>query len=192
VWNHADNAELRKQRTDATLLAEGDVVTVPDPRPKTLNLATATVHRLVVHQTPAALRILLLDIDEEPLASRAYELSFSGITLEGQTDGKGWLEKEIPATQQKITLVLGMGDGKPSKGCRYEWDIHVGHLDPLNEPSGLVQRLANIGYWPTEAGSSEEILPYALCAFQEDHGLEMTGEVDDKTKDKLKEEHGGI
>jgi hypothetical protein len=191
VWNHADNAELRERRTDATLLAAGDVVVVPDPRPKTLNLATGAVHRLVVHRTPVALRIQFLDIEEEPLAGRAYELSFSGITLDGQTDGNGWLEKEIPATQRKIALILAMGDGKPTKGPRYEWDIHVGHLDPLTEPSGLMQRLANLGYWPADE-ASEEILPYAVCAFQADHGLEMTGEVDDKTKDKLKEIHGGF
>ena len=192
IWKHADNAQLREQRAEATLLAEDDVVVVPDPRPKTLNLATGAVHRLIVHQLPTMLRIRLLDVDESPLGGRKYELSFGDKCLTGQTDGDGWLEQRVPVSQQRFNLVLGLGDGEASAGARYAWDINAGHLDPLDTPSGLVQRLANLGYWPADEDADDDDLPYALRAFQEDHGLEVTGESNDDTTAKLREEHGGI
>ena len=67
----------------------------------------------------------------------------------------------------------------------------IGHLDPVDTDSGLQQRLSNLGYWPTGEDSTAA-LPYCLRAFQEDHDLEITGEANRPTYDKLKEVHGGI
>jgi hypothetical protein len=191
VWNDAANSELRKKRGEPTILQAGDVVVLPDQPPKTWPVATGTHHRIVVPRVHAALRIQILDIDETPIANAAYELSFGEATLTGETDGEGWLEHQVPATEQDFLLALSMDGGSPSEGARYEWELKAGHLDPIDLPRGISQRLANLGYWPTEHQLARKILPYALRAFQEDHGLEVTGELNDETKDKLKEVHGG-
>ncbi|MEW6505931.1 MAG: peptidoglycan-binding domain-containing protein, partial [Chloroflexota bacterium] len=69
--------------------------------------------------------------------------------------------------------------------------LNLGGLNPLSELSGIKHRLANLGF---DCGdTSDEAtsgLAAALRAFQEKHGLRVTGEADQATRDKLQELHG--
>jgi hypothetical protein len=67
--------------------------------------------------------------------------------------------------------------------------VRVGGLDPIEERSGVVQRLSNLGYLPKTPEVPAAYVAQALRRFQRDHDLEPTGELDAKTKDALEKEH---
>jgi len=189
IWNHAQNKDLRDRRQDPAVLAEGDVVFVPDLKPQVFVLATGKRHRIVVKRLKVAIRPQVLHLDATPIASAKYTLAPADKAMEGSTDGEGWLEQKVPADTNGLELTVSLTDD-PDGPC-YSWRLAIGHLDPVDTDSGLQQRLSNLGYWPA-GEASKAALAYCLRAFQQHHDLEVTGEADQTTRDKLKEVHGGI
>ena len=45
IWNHPSNAELKKKREDPHVLLPGDMVFIPDKRPKEVSEPTNQVHK---------------------------------------------------------------------------------------------------------------------------------------------------
>lgn len=189
IWNHAQNKDLRDRRPDVTVLAEGDLVFLPDLKPQVFVLATGKRHRIVINRLKVAIRPQILHLDATPVASAKYTLELADKAMEGSTDGEGWIEQKVPADTNELKLIVRLTDD-PAGPC-YVVRLAIGHLDPVDTDSGLQQRLSNLGYWPA-GESSKAALPYCLRAFQDDHDLEVTGEADQTTQDKLKEVHGGI
>ena len=72
----------------------------------------------------------------------------------------------------------------------YTFDLR--HLDPTSEISGLQGRLRHLGYPVGPAdGTLDPRGEEALRAFQSEHGLDVTGELDQATQDKLRERADG-
>jgi N-acetylmuramoyl-L-alanine amidase len=126
------------------------------------------------------------DEGEEPWVDAPYILEIDGKTTEGQTDGDGKIEVPIPPVAKKGRLTMEPGT---------EWEtvliLRLGHLDPITSISGIADRMNNLGFHdgsrPTEMTPE---LQEALRAFQKANELQESGEVDQATKDKLKELHG--
>jgi hypothetical protein len=189
IWNLPQNKELRDKRPDPSVLSPGDEVFLPDPKPLVFTLPTGQRHRIVVKRPKVQIRPQVLHMDATPIAGAKYTLTPANKPLEGQTDGDGWLEQPIPYGHREFVLTVNLSD-EPD-GPIFEWRLAIGHLDPVDTPSGLQQRLSNLGYWPV-GETNPAVLPFGLRAFQEDHDLDVTGEADQATRDKLKEVHGGI
>jgi N-acetylmuramoyl-L-alanine amidase len=189
IWNLPQNKDLRARRPDPSVLAEGDVVFIADSKPLEYTLATGKRHRIVVQLPRVAIRPQLLHMDATPIAGAKYALTPAPKPMQGQTDGDGWLEQKVPIDANDLTLTVRLSDD--ADGPCYVWRLAIGHLDPVDSDSGLQQRLSNLGYWPT-GETDKAALPFGLRAFQEDHDLDLTGEADQSTRDKLKEVHGGI
>jgi peptidoglycan hydrolase-like protein with peptidoglycan-binding domain len=74
--------------------------------------------------------------------------------------------------------------------------VLIGHLNPLSDTvdygiSGAQARLVNFGYGTGEIdGEMGPMTQAALREFQADHGLEVTGELDQATIARLAEKHG--
>jgi Putative peptidoglycan binding domain len=67
--------------------------------------------------------------------------------------------------------------------------VALGGLDPGVERSGNLQRLMNLGYLPPPAWEDDEEVARSIRLFQSNHGLEVTGALDDATREALKNEH---
>jgi hypothetical protein len=189
IWNLRENQELREKRKDPTVLAPGDLIFLPDPKPQTHQLETGKKHRVVVRPPKVQVRPQVLHMDATAIAGCAYKLTPGAHAMEGQTDNDGFFEQRVPPLAKKLTLTVQL-TGDPQGPC-YRWMACIGHLDPIDTPSGLRQRLSNLGYWPT-VETSQAALPYVLRAFQADHDIKVTGEADPTTLDKIRETHGGI
>jgi N-acetylmuramoyl-L-alanine amidase len=181
VWNDGANAELRQKRPSPNQLAPGDEVTIPELQKKTESGATEQRHRFKRKGVPSKLRLQLKTLGE-PRKNEKYVLELDGELIEGTTDGEGKIEHPIRPDSKGGRLLL-------SEGAE-EIPVKVGHLDPVEVLSGVIQRLNNLGY---EAGhAAQKMVPKlakALSEFQEAHKLDVTGEPDDKTKAKLLELH---
>jgi len=69
--------------------------------------------------------------------------------------------------------------------------LRVGHLDPVEETSGQIARLRNLGYYRGPAdGSDLKLMRAAIEEFQCEHGLTVDGVCGPQTQSKLREVHG--
>jgi len=176
VWDHPENANLRKDRNDPDVLNPGDKIFVPDKQATTVGAGTDQKHRFRRKGIPAKLRLRVMDFDI-PRANQQYELEVDGLTIEGTTDGGGVLEQPVPPDASKAVLRF------PDDGS--EMQLSIGHLDPPAETSGVQKRLNNLGYRCPVDGTIGDATIEAITAFQADKGLKETGQLDDATQSAL-------
>ena len=179
IWNHGRNAKLKQLRKDAEILMEGDEVYVPKPDPKKESKPNEASHKFKLKGEQAKFKIQLKQLGEAR-AGEDYILVIDGEITNGKTDGDGWIKCDIPNDAKGGEIRL--------QGGKEIIPITIGRLDPADEPSGVRQRLLNLGF--IELGGDDDKMPEeGLKAFQEKHQLKVNGEFDGPTKSKLRELH---
>ncbi len=179
IWNHGKNAQLKQKRKDPEILQAGDEVFVPKPEPKKVTKGNESRHKFKLKGEQAKFKIQLKQMGE-PRKDEDYILVVNGTIITGKTDGDGKIECDIPNDANSAELKL--------QGGKESYTYSIGHLDPADSPSGVRQRLENLGY-VVESGDNDKMPTDALKEFQEKNGLQTTGELDGPTKAKLSELH---
>jgi len=181
LWNHAENSELKQKRKNPNILLAGDEVFVPELELKEESKPTEQRHKFKRKGDPVKFKLQLLMMGE-PRANEDYVLDIDGKLITGKTDGAGKLEQFVPGNAKGGRVLLG--------GGKESYPVRIGHLDPVEEISGMQQRLNNLGFTcGPEDGELNDATKAALAAFQARYKLNATGEPDDPTKAKLKELH---
>ena len=185
LWDHPDNAGLRRTRKDPNVLRPGDVVAIPEVK---LKQASARTGGAVALQVPAAmtrLRVRLM-AGGKARASKRYTLVLpGGVERTGATDADGYLDERIPASAREITVKT------EASGLGVETlKLKLGHLDPAGEPRGAQQRLRNLGFPCEPTGEFDAETRASLARFQEAQGLEVTAALDTTTIARLEAAHG--
>lgn len=190
VWEDDANRALRERRPNPNMLAPGDVVRVPvEPTEDPLDVAVGRGNRFKVEVPRMKVSIVVRD-EEEPLQDAPYIIDGLGKRVVGRSDGDGRVTFEAPVQVREVRLVF--------YEKRLAFHVRIGDLDPIEEGTGIYQRLAHLGFdgWalgeaaslprsPVEAGN-----PAAIRAFQRACGLEETGITDETTRAALHEAHG--
>ncbi|MEW5979678.1 MAG: peptidoglycan-binding protein [Acidobacteriota bacterium] len=190
IWDHPQNADLKKKRKNPNILFPGDRLFVPEKDSKEEPGPTETKHRFELQAQKLMLRLVLEDAYNRPIADAPCELTVDGATFKLLSDGKGKIEQEIPATAQSATLII---KDAVTPVQDQVIPIDIGSLDPVEEVSGQKARLANLGYFmgsPDE--DNEELFRSAVEEFQCEHmgAAAVDGKCGPKTQAKLKEVHG--
>jgi phage baseplate assembly protein gpV len=182
VWNHAKNADMAKQR-QPNLLHPGDILYVPDPTLKWETLSKGTTNSYVVTVPKTTLTLSFKDA-KGPMANAAYVVEGLGEKLEGTTDGNGVATLAVPVHIVECRVTFPDLDET--------FPVRVGHMDPIDEASGVRKRLLHLGYYPIwiDSNDTDALDKQGLCAFQDAKGLPATGILDDATKAALSKEHG--
>ncbi len=184
IWNDAGNSELKTARKEPNVLLPGDRVTIPQVQPKKEPGATEMRHRFVRKGEPAFLPLQIL-YNDRPMANEPYELRVDGQTFAGTTDPQGKLEVRIPGNARRATLIVG------TEPRLLQYELDLGAVDPIESMTGVQQRLRNLGYKGVPMdGVCEDRTAQALRGFQNANSLSETGEVDEQTRQKLKQKHG--
>lgn len=178
IWEHPENAALRRERGDPNVLAAGDDVFIPDLRVGQASCATGRQHVFRRRGVPEYFRLRLSRYGK-PRADEPYRLDVDGTPHEGRTDANGKIEVRIPPNARLAVVLIG--------DERYE--LALGRVDPVSGEAGVRQRLENLGYLASKAVPASE-LAAAVARFQIEAQLEATGEVDDKTRERLRAAHG--
>jgi Putative peptidoglycan binding domain/LysM domain len=181
LWNHSENAELKQKRQNPNVLYPGDRLFIPDMETKEESGATAQRHRFRYLGSPLMLRIVVKDVEDEPITDTDCELIVGLTSYKLTTDGEGLIEQRIPisATSGKLTIQ------------DMEIPLQIGYLDPIEEVTGWQARLNNLGYYAGPLDQvDEERIRLAVEEFQCDHGLKVDGVGGPDTQNKLKEVHG--
>ena len=120
----------------------------------------------------------------EARANEPYHLIVEGQDFRGNLDGEGKLEVRIPADSHQAILCLGEEEEE-------EMSLRIGNLDPVDEVSGIQERLNNLGFY---CGAEDNLMgpmtEAAIALFQAKHGLEQTGQIDEATKRRIEEIQG--
>ncbi len=188
IWDHAHNAKLReKRRKNQSVLLPGDVVFVPKPRERLEDAATDKAHKFVLTRPRSLFQIRFEDVDGKPRKGVPYSLEIDGQKDEGKTGAEGEVKRQISPDARAGTLTLN-----PGKGADEEvYELDLGHLDPVDETSGLQARLDHLGFYSGKVdGDRGDLTRAALEEYQAAFDLPATGELDDATKAHLEQEYG--
>ncbi len=182
LWQHAANADLKRQRVDPNVLQPGDVLQIPDKTPRVERCATDQRHVFRRRGVPARFELQLL-APEGPLAGVAYRLQVDGQTLHGRTDGRGMLRHFVPNGAARGTLHY------EHEGQARELALGFGMLDPIDSLAGVQQRLQNLGWTCDAPGVDGPRTRLALQRFQLAAQIEPSGRRDAATLQALARLH---
>jgi N-acetylmuramoyl-L-alanine amidase len=193
IYLDSENADFREKRPNPNILFPGDVLFIPERSTKELARPTDHLHSFVLKRDKVYLRVCLQDDLHQPYKDTKYHLRVGARHYDGRTDDNGLVEQRIvpDATDGEITI-YNMEDDPADNG--YTFTLNLGHLDPVDEPSGVDARLINLGFGlPSEDEEEGEWSPEerseVLRTFQNRFGLKVTGEADDATRQKLRQLH---
>lgn len=181
IWEAPENEDLRALRDNPNVLFPGDQLFIPDKLAKSEPSATAKVHLFETDSLDLKLKLVVRDVNGDPIPNCDVLLALDGTPKKLVTDADGRIEQDIDElTDSGEIRVRGQ-----------EYHFKVGHLDPVEEQSGVRARLANLGYYLGDGPDIDEAeLTSAIEEFQVDHGLDVDGKAGPKTQKKLKAVHG--
>lgn len=108
VWMHSNNADLRRRRQELKMLLPGDVLFVPDIRPKEVKEPTSQVHKFQMkgERHRHWIEIELVGEDDKPIPNEKYKVTLpDGSIREGKLDQNGWARIEgDPAGACSVTF----------------------------------------------------------------------------------------
>lgn len=203
VWSHESNRDLRERRPNRDMLAPGDILHLPERDPRAAPFRSGGTRRYQARVPKVPVRIVLRS-GREPIRDEPFVVTGAGRTaIEGTSDGEGVIRFEVPVHVTEVYLRL------PRSNAAYP--VLVGHMDPLEEESGVRARLEHLGYLSpplrdvlargplgplahrrdTIPEPPDDALEQAVRRFQTANGLEATGAVDDATRDALRRAHDG-
>jgi N-acetylmuramoyl-L-alanine amidase len=207
LWDHPSNADLAASRKNPNILLPGDVVSLSNPAPKKAAAQTLRKYKFVAATNDGLdFRIVLIDENGQPLPSMKCQLLEEG--REATSDASGTVERQDlpPPFELGVLRFLYRTEDLSQRGVepadiftgneeiRLSFAIAVGHLDPLDTPSGIQARLGNLGYYAGEIGYAEEDALALRCAIEEfemENGLTSTGDATNASMQaKLKDIHG--
>jgi hypothetical protein len=181
IWNHPQNAGLRSKRKSQNQLFPGDEVFIPDLQKRIETRSADSTYKFKRKGVPAKLVLQLMKLGE-PRKGEKYVLIIDGVSYSGSLDGDGKLQQFIPPDAKGGQLLLNGG-----KEVR---QINLGFLNPVDELSGVQQRLNNLGlFCGNEDGTLDDQTAAAISTFQQRNGLPVTGQADAATKAKLQSIH---
>lgn len=183
IYEHAENEPFRALRPNPDVIFPGDRIAIPHSERKQESCSTGQLHRFEVDRGGDRLRVRLIDASGKPIAGARYECSWPDHRKDGQTGNDGEIDRSLPRGVDRVRLFL--------PEFNYVWMLDIGHLDPVECPSGVQARLANLGFdaGPID-GREGPVLEAAVRAFQEKHGLVVDGVAGPRTQAKLKDVYG--
>jgi len=185
IYDHPANAAFKKKRPNPHVIQPGDKLFIPETIPLTGTFETGRRHQIVIKRPRANVQVYVKDADGEPFKGKEFVLRVVGEDdVSGSTDGDGLAKADVPAQATEGRLEF------PDDGIVFS--LRLGSLDPLTEETGVRARLSNLGYHCPESSDVAEQsqrTSQAVARLQSENGLDVTGDVDQATRDLLKQAH---
>lgn len=142
TWTDPANKELADRRGDPNILLAGDVLYIPDQVDKVAeshSLVVGTTNTFVSPNPPlVAISVKFVGAGTTTYAQKAYTIRELDSPDAPQTTKDGLANFKAPVTLEIATIVF-TDSGE-------EHSLAIGALNPVDTPSGIFQRLKNIGF----------------------------------------------
>jgi murein DD-endopeptidase MepM/ murein hydrolase activator NlpD len=185
IWFDANNSKLKDKRGDPNTLRVGDEVHVPDLRVKEISCADSAKHSFRRKGVPEMLK-LQFKVAGAPRKDEAYILEVDGQIVskpDDKTDAEGRIEQVISPDAKLAIIQFHDGTEK--------YTFALGEIDPVDTVRGVKGRLISLGHYSGRLDDSKDKkLTDAVMAFQAANDLEVTGEIDAATEQKIVEKYG--
>jgi hypothetical protein len=187
LWEDPANKDLKEKRKSKNILAEGDVVFIPEKKMKWEKVRTDQLLSIKKFAQMSSLNLQILDDNRVKRSDMDYLISITTRSRQvvpdrkGKTDKQGFLREQLPPDADEATITVFL------EGNETERKIKLGGLDPIDTLRGKQQRLRNLGFYCELENPSGESTRNAVKRFQECYGLEVNGNFDKATVEKLKE-----
>jgi hypothetical protein len=182
IWDHAQNQHLAEGKRSLAVLMPGDELFVPDLVPREESAATQQRHRFRRKAIPQRFKVRFFRFGH-PRKDEPFTSTLDGAHgPSGRLDGQGQLDIPVSPAVARIRITLG------EDAQQEVFEFNAGHLDPSEERSGILARLASLGHHVDEnALDPDAELRAAVKAFQAEQELNPTGELDQPTLDRLRD-----
>ncbi|MBC8166796.1 MAG: hypothetical protein H7Y20_13120 [Bryobacteraceae bacterium] len=136
---------------------------VPELELREENCATEKLHTFRRRGFPEYLQIVLRDESGQPRPDLRFHLTIDGVVHTGRTAEDGVIRRAICPTAYAGELVIFEDD------CMEEYQLLIGHLDPIETGSGVDARQHNLGHREIRSSSGDSD---ALASqIQREHGF---------------------
>jgi hypothetical protein len=186
VWDHPENQELRRARKTPSILAPGDELLVPERERRDESGETEQRHEFRAFAPRVEIRVRVHAFGK-PRAHQPFHVEVGAQRFDGAsptTDADGFAVCRIPADAERAILVIGGDDDGE------EYELLLGHVDPIDTPAGQLGRLENLGYVDDAIADEVERLAEALRRFAEDEDLDGADPDDPVVQQRLQEAYG--
>jgi Putative peptidoglycan binding domain len=193
IYLAPENESFREKRPNPNIIFPGDILFIPDRTSTEFPRPTDQMHLFCLKREKVYLRICLEDDLQQPFRNKRYRLRVGHARFQGTTDARGMVEKRISPRDSEGEITVFPLENDPSDPG-YTFQLNLGHIDPIDETSGVDARLINLGFGPPDhqdTGLSDEERSQALKAFQDRVGLDVNGQPDETTRRKLSQLHDG-
>ena len=190
IYDDPANADLKRARPNPDVLAEGDVVSIPDLKVKEEEVPLDKTHVFKVKVVETLLRVVATDDGGNAVAGKKYKLTVGAAVFEGSTPGDGKIEHPIAPGARAGTLELWLQEGDGIDG--YLFPLEIGSLEHESKDRACQARLLNLGFECGGVGGTVDAhTQEALHGFQKKNGLAVNGTLDATTRAKLRVAHEG-
>lgn len=184
VWKDPSNDDLRAVRPNPDMLCPGDILHVPKPEPKSLAISIGSANKYSA-QVPMVKVELVIEQEKKPLANADYFIEGLLEPVSGTTKDDGLVSFEAPITTREVAIVF------PKQNVRHP--VLIGDLDPIEERSGVIMRLAHLGHYgfypDLDESLDETAHANAIRSFQYENEIPVTGVLDAATRSALTGKH---
>ena len=182
IVNAPENASIKEKLADPGILKSGSKIFIPNKVMRHEASAVDAKHPFKISRPKAWIRMAVKDAAGVAFAGKKYELTAGDTTASGTIPPGGVIEHAVSVTTTSGTLKVWTSDTEFQT-----WDLKIGHMEPLDEVSGVQARLNNLGFPCGEPdGVVDDELTAAVKAFQARIGVDPTGTIDETLRTKLK------
>ncbi len=191
IYNHEDNAEFRELRNDPNVIYPGDQINIPDKEDKVVWGSTNQTHVFRVKRPVIeTFRVRIQNKSGKPWVGKRVTLTVGGQSFDAPISGDGIVSIDLPNGDEsggELNVFMNSNSDQPT----HTFEVQLGHLDPVQELSGVQARCNLLGF---ECGVADGIMGRKTRAgvkeFQAAHGLDVDGVPGPMTKGKLEEVYG--
>ena len=181
LWDHPANLTLRKERGSPHILADGDLVAIPDLNLREVDRGTDARHRFIAELHPLVIRLDLRQWDGRVVEAKPTEALLDGKAGPFTTPKPGSIEVPVGPNVARVTLKL------PDR----EVSVRLGFLQPAKTIGGVRERLNNLGYFAGDVDDPKNLdFRSAVEEFQCDQKLSVDGVVGPATRARLVKAYG--
>ena len=191
IYQHESNKAFREKRPDPNIIFPGDEINIPDKEKIVKAGYTGGKHVFTVKKPPVEMfRMKIQNKAGKAWAGKRVTLDVSGQTLDAEIGDDGLIEIELPNGDESggnLNVFMDPNSDEPT----HQFEVQMGHLDPVEELSGVQARCNMLGFY---CGVADGVMGgntrRGIKEFQAAHGLDVDGVPGPMTKGKLKEVYG--